>query len=56
MEVYSEHLAKLFATENIKVELKPIQTAHFDVVKSEDGLFQTGFFVFFRIKRTLDVA
>ena len=33
MEVYSEHLAKLFATENIKVELKPTQTAYFDVVK-----------------------
>jgi len=33
MEVYSEHLAKLFATENIKVELKSTPTAYFDVVK-----------------------
>jgi hypothetical protein len=33
MEVYSEHLAKLFAAENIKIELKTTQTAYFDVVK-----------------------
>ena len=33
MEVYSEHLAKLFATENIKVEVKSTQTAYFDVIK-----------------------
>ena len=31
MEIYSESLAKLFATENISVEIKKITTAFFDV-------------------------
>ena len=31
MEIYSEHLAKLFASENIAIEIKNSQTAYFDV-------------------------